>query len=123
MRKIIGAIGATLAIAVLASSAPAAGASTQDAPEFGFDVSAQKARTSAALASASGSWMVRLLPYIEQDNLYRAAVTPPTWSAMGSRSGGEVITSAASRQTGESTPAWETAASGSSGTALPNKPG
>jgi probable HAF family extracellular repeat protein len=56
MRRIIGTIGATLAIvAVMATSAGPASAAGHDAPEFGFDVSAQRA----AHVSVAGSTAAR----------------------------------------------------------------
>ena len=56
MRRIIGTIGATLAIvAVMATSPGPASAAGHDAPEFGFDVSAQRA----AHVSVAGSTAAR----------------------------------------------------------------
>jgi hypothetical protein len=92
MRRIIGTIGATLAVVAVTA-------------------------VSAAPANAAGQapgWSAQLLPYIEQDNLFRAtsagglnismgdgsvrflrdsAVSLQTWQAMGTRTGGEVVSS------------------------------
>ena len=66
MRRIIGTIGVTLAVAVTAVSA---------AP---------------AIFAGQGSY---LLPYLEQDNVFRQydAVSLQTGRALGTRAGGEVL--------------------------------
>jgi hypothetical protein len=66
MRRIIGTIGVTLAVAVTAVSA---------AP---------------AIVAGQGPY---LLPYIEQDNVFRQydAVSLQTWRAAGTEMGGEVL--------------------------------
>jgi len=65
MRRIIGTIGVTLAVVTAVSAAPTIGA-------------------------GQGA---HLLPYIEQDNLFRQyeAVSLQTWQATGTGMGGEVL--------------------------------
>ena len=71
MRRTIGAVGATLAVAAaIVTSAASAGAATADAPEFGFDVSAQKAAAPAHLTGVGISG-----DGIEQDDLVGASLT------------------------------------------------
>jgi prepilin-type processing-associated H-X9-DG protein len=110
MRRIIGTIGATLAVvAVTAVSAAPASAGGQDPGLSSYN---------------APNWSAQLPPYIEQDNLFRSmgvsaeqasaasrhaggsnfvlgdgsvrfvrvdAVSLQTWRAMGSRMGGEVL--------------------------------
>jgi prepilin-type processing-associated H-X9-DG protein len=133
MRRIIGTIAATLALAIgvlegqaseaLAAPASAGGVqghSTTMLAEFVPWAQAHDKFTSshsggALIGLADGSvrfvtWSVPILPYIEQENLYRqsvadyATVTSITsgfvpW-AMGTRSGGEVMTAFRSRHAG-----------------------
>ena len=65
-----------------------------------------------SVSSSTGSWMVHILPYIEQDNLFRSAPTTSVvnfvmadgsvrsvqssidlgaWQALGTRAGGEIV--------------------------------
>ncbi len=116
MRKIIGTAAATLAVA----AAAAASATPANADTFG---SRHAGGVNVALgdgsvrfvsnhpgSTASSTWPVLILPYIEQDSVYRqtalgdiargdgsvrsirySTLSIQTWQAMGTRNGGEVV--------------------------------